>query len=80
MNAVEGKETKAGKRAGNYGVCKAKLFKCFPYPEKRKILPATSMSVSKTALPIRSCGLPALPMVFIICLIKTVLKNYTHNW
>jgi hypothetical protein len=34
MNAVDGKEAKAGKRAGNYGVCKAIVFKCEPYPEK----------------------------------------------
>jgi hypothetical protein len=27
MNAVDGEETKAEKRAGNYGVCKAILFK-----------------------------------------------------
>jgi hypothetical protein len=40
MNAIEGKEAKAGKRSGNYGVCKAKFFKSFPYPEKRKFLSA----------------------------------------
>jgi hypothetical protein len=36
MNAVDEEEAKAGKRTGNYGVCKVKLFKCFPYQKKRK--------------------------------------------
>jgi hypothetical protein len=40
MKVVDGEEAKAGKRAGKYGVCKAKLFKCLPYLEKRKFLSA----------------------------------------
>jgi hypothetical protein len=34
MNAVEGREAKAGKRADNCGVCKGMLGQKFPTPKK----------------------------------------------
>ena len=40
MNAVDGEEAKAGKRAGNYGVCKEKFLYGFSYAKKRKSLSA----------------------------------------
>ena len=36
MNAVDGKEAKAGKKAGNYGVCKGMLGLKFPTLKKKK--------------------------------------------
>jgi hypothetical protein len=50
MKVVDGEEVKVGKRAGNYGVCKAKLFKCSPFPEKRKSLSAQHVPPSAAAV------------------------------
>ena len=41
MNAVDGEEAKAGKRAGNYGVCKGYFLKQLPTPQKSNYLSAT---------------------------------------
>jgi hypothetical protein len=41
MNAVVGEEAKAGKRAGNYGVCKGYFLKQLPTPQKSNYLSAT---------------------------------------
>jgi hypothetical protein len=40
MNAVDGEEAKAGKRAGNYGVCKGYFLKQLPTPQKSNYLSA----------------------------------------
>ena len=44
MNAVDGEEAKAGKRAGNYGVCKGYFLKQLPTPQKSNYLSANYLS------------------------------------
>ena len=46
MNAVDGEEAKAGKRAGNYGVCKGYFLKQLPTPQKSNYLSACGRNLT----------------------------------